>query len=65
MDAKFDATGGFRHWLRESDADICCIQEHKVTNAEQLDDFFVRIDGYESFWSFCKTKKVVSCFSLL
>lgn len=43
-------------FIKSHNADIYCFQETKMT-ADQLDHSLQFIEGYESFWSFCKTKK--------
>eukprot|EP00741_Cyanophora_paradoxa_P024487 tig00022075_g23643.t1 len=38
------------------DADIVCMQETKL-NQDTLTQAIAQVEGYESFWSFCKTRK--------
>jgi len=45
--------GLFKHY----DADIICFQETKVSSYKKLDQSVIHVPGYESFWSFCKTKQ--------
>lgn len=37
-------------------ADIICLQETKITE-DEMEDQLRYIEGYESFWSYSKTKK--------
>jgi exodeoxyribonuclease III len=47
----------FDHLFQKLNADIICFQETKVTDYEMLSDEIVMVDGYESYWSFSRTKK--------
>jgi exodeoxyribonuclease-3 len=46
----------FLESFQKLDADVVCVQETKLQDA-QLSGNIKAIDGYESFWSFCKVKK--------
>lgn len=41
---------GFLDWLRQTDADIVCVQETKA-NPNQLDDALRNPDGYHTYWA--------------
>ena len=37
---------------------IYCAKESKVAGFDVLDDTYIHIKGYDSYWSFSKEKKV-------
>jgi len=49
------ARKGFFDVLRDSDADIFCVQETKA-HPEQLNEDFIEPDGYRSYWSSAERK---------
>ena len=55
LDARM-TQGGFADWLVASDADVVCVQEHKVTVSKNLDDGLLAIPGWSSFWAFSQVK---------
>eukprot|EP01125_Pyxidicula_operculata_P001724 TRINITY_DN1154_c0_g1_i1.p1 TRINITY_DN1154_c0_g1~~TRINITY_DN1154_c0_g1_i1.p1 ORF type:complete len:377 (-),score=108.76 TRINITY_DN1154_c0_g1_i1:17-1147(-) len=44
-------------FFKKHSASIVCFQESKVSCREDLPDNIYHVDGYESFWSYSKTKK--------
>ncbi len=46
---------GFYAWLKESDADIVCIQETKAQQ-DQLDDSVFKPEGYHDYWASAQKK---------
>jgi exodeoxyribonuclease-3 len=46
----------FLESFQELDADVVCVQETKLQEA-QLSGNIKKIEGYESYWSFCSVKK--------
>jgi len=49
--------GGLKELFSKYDVDIACFQETKAHSLTLLDDDIVHVPGYESFLSFCTTKK--------
>ena len=46
---------GFLDWLKETDADVVCVQETKAI-PEQLDGELIEPDGYSAFWQSAERK---------
>jgi len=46
----------FREWLKNSNADIVCLQETKATH-EELSEDYTQIDGYWAYFNSSKLKK--------
>ena len=45
----------FFDWIQEENPDILCIQETKA-QPEQLDNSFLKPDGYHTFWHSAEKK---------
>ncbi|PRP76787.1 exodeoxyribonuclease III [Planoprotostelium fungivorum] len=52
--------GGLKGLFDRHSADVFCMQETKVDSTVDLSRELTHVEGFESFWSHCKTKKVVT-----
>eukprot|EP01130_Rhizamoeba_saxonica_P014316 TRINITY_DN6249_c0_g1_i1.p1 TRINITY_DN6249_c0_g1~~TRINITY_DN6249_c0_g1_i1.p1 ORF type:complete len:321 (-),score=62.52 TRINITY_DN6249_c0_g1_i1:205-1167(-) len=43
--------------FQKLEADIICMQETKVSRKSDVPEEILHVDGFESFWSFCKVKR--------